>query len=175
MEFRIRPWELSDLPSLVKHANNLNVSINLSDRFPHPYKEKDGRAYIKLANADNPVHLFAIVVNGEAVGGIGIYLQSDIFIKNVELGYWLGEDFWGKGIITRAIPQIIDFTFATYDIDRIFARTFGTNIASQKVLQKNGFVQEAWFERILYKNGVYLDEVIYGFRRENWKKSDLSL
>ncbi len=166
MKFKIRPWEISDLISLVKHANNLNVAKNLTTKFPYPYTETDGKAFIEFATKDNPIHIFTIDINGKAVGGIGIHPQTDIFIKNAELGYWLGEPFWGQGIISKAIKQIIDFAFTNYDIDRIFARTFGTNIASQKVLEKNNFTLEGRFEKVLFKNGEYLDELVYAIRRK---------
>ncbi|MCC6384482.1 MAG: GNAT family N-acetyltransferase, partial [Bacteroidia bacterium] len=126
--------------------------------------------FIEFAIADNPVHIFAIEVNNEAVGGIGIHPQSDIFFKNAELGYWLAEQYWGRGIISNAVKQMVDFTFTTYRIDRIFARPFGTNIASQKVLEKNNFKLEGRFEKVIFKNGEYADELVYGYRRENWRK-----
>jgi RimJ/RimL family protein N-acetyltransferase len=170
MEFKIRPWEISDLTNLVKYANNWNVAKNLTDKFPYPYTETEGRAFIEFATADNPIHIFTIDINGKAVGGIGIHPQSDIYIKNAELGYWLGEPFWGQRIISNAIRQIIDFGFTTYDIDRIFARPFGTNIASQKILEKNNFVLEGRFEKVFFKNGEYFDELVYALRRKNWEK-----
>jgi [ribosomal protein S5]-alanine N-acetyltransferase len=170
MNFKIRPWNTTDLDSLVKYANNLNISKNLTNKFPHPYTAEDGKTFIDFATADNPIHIFAIDVNGEAVGGIGIHPQADIFIKNAEIGYWLAEPFWGQQIISAAIKQIVDFGFSTYDIDRIFARPFGTNIASQKVLEKNNFMLEGRFEKTLFKYGEYLDELVYAIRRENWKK-----
>lgn len=165
INFSIRPWSLSDLDSLVLYANNWNVAKNLTDKFPHPYTEADGRSFIEFANKDNPVHIFAIDINGEAVGGIGIHPQDDIFKRNAELGYWLGEPFWGQGIITSAVKQMVDFAFKTYDIDRVFARPFGTNLASQKVLEKAGFLREGQFEKIIFKNGAYFDELIYAVRK----------
>lgn len=118
------------------------------------------------------IHIFAIEVNQEAVGGIGIHPQSDIFIKNAELGYWLGEPFWGYGIVSKAIKQIIQFGFSTFDIERIFARPYGTNFASQKILEKNNFLLEGRYNNILYKNGEYLDELIYAIRRYNWENTN---
>lgn len=170
MQFSLRPWNSSDLPSLVKYANNWNVAKNLTNRFPHPYTEQDGESFIAMATSDDPIHIFAIDINGEAAGGIGLHPQPDIFIKNAELGYWLGEPFWGQKIISNAIKQVVDFGFSTYDIDRIFARPFGTNTASQKVLEKNNFKLEGRFEKVLFKNGVYLDELVYAIRRKHWKK-----
>lgn len=170
MQFSLRPWNSNDLQSLVKYANNWNVAKNLTNKFPHPYTEQDGQSFIEMATSDDPIHIFAIDINGEAAGGIGLHPQPDIFIKNAELGYWLGEPFWGQKIISSAIKQIVDFGFSTYDIDRIFARPFGTNIVSQKVLEKNNFKLEGRFEKVLFKNGIYLDELVYAIRREHWKK-----
>ena len=138
------------------------------NKFPFPYSESNGKTFIEFAISDDPIHIFAI--EGHAVGGIGIYLRDDIHRKNAELGYPLAEPFWGQGIISSAIKQTVDFTFATYDIDRIFAKPFGTNAASQKVLEKNNFISEGRFEKVLIKNNEYLDELIYAIRRENWKK-----
>ncbi len=170
-DFIIRPWAKADLSSLVEYANNFNISKNLTNQFPFPYTEEAGKAFIEFAMSGDPIHIFAITVNDEAAGGIGIHPQSDIFSKNAELGYWLGEPFWGKGIISRAIRQMVEFGFKTYDIDRIFARPFGTNIASQKVLEKNNFKLEGRFEKVIYKNGEYLDELVYAIRRTEWEKS----
>ena len=171
MDFKLRSWNISDLDSLIKYANNWNIAKNLTNLFPHPYTIQDGRAFIEYATSDEPIHIFAIAVNEEAIGGIGIHPQSDIFIKNAELGYWLGEPFWGRGIISKAIKQIIQFGFSTYEIDRIFARPFGTNLASQKVLEKNNFLLEGRYEKVLYKNGEYFDELVYAIRRSNWEKT----
>ncbi|WP_377491425.1 GNAT family N-acetyltransferase [Pontibacter toksunensis] len=113
----------------------LDVSKNMTDKFPHPYTAADASAFIDFANSQQPVHIFAIDIGGEAVGGIGVHPQTDIHCKNAELGYWLAEAFWGKGIISAAIRQAVDFAFATYDIDRVFARPFGTNLASQRALE----------------------------------------
>lgn len=165
MNFTLRPWTPNDLKSLVKYANNYNISKNMTDQFPHPYGVENGKAFIDFATKDSPIHIFAIDVEGEAVGGIGVHPQGDVQRKNAELGYWLAEPFWGKGIITKAIPQIIDFAFKTYPITRVYARPYGTNLASQKVLEKNGFKLEARFEKSLFKNGEFLDELVYAIRR----------
>jgi len=165
-KFIIRPWKESDLDSLVKHANNWNVAKNLTDGFPHPYTDINGKAFIEFANKGNPVHIFAIELDGQAIGGIGIHPQQDIHRKNAELGYWLAEPYWGQGIMTVAVKQIVDTAFKIFDIDRLFARPFGTNKASQQVLEKAGFILEGKFEKTIYKNGEYLDELIYAVRRQ---------
>jgi RimJ/RimL family protein N-acetyltransferase len=166
MNFKLRPWHINDLDSLVKYANNPNIAKYLTDGFPHPYSKENGKEFIKNATADDPVHIFAIDINGEAVGGIGIHPQTDIQKKNAELGYWLAEPFWGKGIMTKAIQQIINFAFSTFEINRVFARPFGNNPGSQKILEKNGFILEARFDKTLIKNGQLLDELIYAIRKK---------
>jgi RimJ/RimL family protein N-acetyltransferase len=170
MNFILRPWSLEDLNSLVQYANNPNIAKFLTNSFPYPYTEENGKAFIEFANKDKPIRIFAIDVNGVAVGGIGIHPQSDIQCKNAELGYWLGEPYWGKGIMSAAIKQAVDFAFQNYDIDRVFARPFGTNISSQRVLEKNNFSFEGKFENTLFKNGEYLDELFYSIRRGQWSQ-----
>ncbi len=165
MEFKLRPWHENDLESLVKYANNINIAKFMTDGFPFPYTIEGGKLFIEFANKNKPTHIFAIEVNGEAVGGIGIHPQSDIYKKNAELGYWLAEPYWGNGIITKAIKEILIYGFEQFDINRIFARPFGNNIASQKVLEKAGFTLEAKLEKTLFKNGEFLDELIYGYRK----------
>jgi [ribosomal protein S5]-alanine N-acetyltransferase len=165
MEFTIRPWREQDLESLVENANNPTIAKFMTDGFPYPYTHENGKAFIAFATKDDPIHIFAIEIEGKAVGGIGIHPQADIMRKNAELGYWLGEKYWGHGTLTRAIPQILDFAFSTYDITRVFARPFGNNPASARVLQKTGFTLEARLENTIFKNGEFLDELIYAIRK----------
>lgn len=167
-EIKLRPWRMEDLNNLVMYANNFNIAKNLTDKFPFPYNIEVGKAFIESANKNVPICIFAIEIDGQAVGSIGIHPQDDIHRKNAELGYWLAEPFWGQGIVSSAIKQIIDFAFKTFEIERIYARPFETNIPSQRVLEKNNFVLEGKFEKTLIKNGVLLDELIYAIRRENW-------
>ncbi|MBK7440170.1 MAG: GNAT family N-acetyltransferase [Bacteroidetes bacterium] len=167
MDFILRPWQESDLESLVQHANNFKVAKFMTDGFPFPYNYENGKAFIAFATKDKPIHIFAIVVNGKAVGGIGVHQKADIMRKNAELGYWLGETYWRHGIISRAIPQILKYAFETYDITRVYARPFGTNIGSQKALEKLGFTLEARIKNNIFKNGQFEDELIYGFRKED--------
>ena len=165
MEFKLRKWEKSDIKSMVKYANNINVSKYLTDEFPYPYVEKDAEDYLKLIENDNPTKVFAIEVNGEAVGSIGIFPQSSIHKKNAEIGYWLAEEFWRKGIMSEAIRQIADYGFKTFDVTRIFARPFDINIGSQKALIKAGFTFECEFEKTIFKNGEYYDEIYFSIRK----------
>lgn len=166
MDFTLRPWKKDDLENLVRLANNFNIAKNMMDQFPHPYTVEKGNTFIELASRSNPVHIFAIDIQGNASGAIGIHPLTDIQQKNAELGYWLGEPFWGKGIITKAIIQMVDYGFKNFDLTRIFARPFGTNIASQRALEKAGFILEGRFEKTFFKNGEYIDELIYAVRRK---------
>lgn len=170
---KLRAWHLNDIESLVKHANNPHIAQFMTNKFPYPYTLETGIAFINFACKDHPIHIFAIDLNGEAIGGIGIHLQEDVFSKNAELGYWLAEPYWGKGFMHSAIQQIIPFAFETYDINRIFARPFGNNIPSQKLLEKNHFILEAKLEKTLFKNGTYLDEYIYAIRKDAWLNDSL--
>ena len=138
----------------------------MTDMFPYPYTEEKGKQFIEFANKENSIRILAIDLNGEAIGGIGLHPQTDIHCKNAELGYWLGEPFWGQGIITKAIIKMVDYGFINFEINRIFARPFGTNLASQKVLEKTGFKLEARFEKTLFKNGELIDELVYAIRRD---------
>lgn len=166
MNFTLRPFKESDLESLVKYANNYNIAKNLTGKFPHPYTVENGRQFIAIANKNKPHNILSIDVNGEVVGAIGIHPQEDIMCKNAEMGYWLAEPFWGKGIVTSAVKQMTEYGFKNWDIDRIYARPFGSNIGSQKVLEKAGFQLEARFKNTIFKFGEYQDELFYAVRRE---------
>lgn len=159
---------MSDLDSLVRFADNKNIAKWLTDQFPHPYTKEDGVIYLNMILQDNPTKVFAIDMNGIAVGSIGIFPQGDIHRKSAETGYWLAEEYWGKGIMPEAIRQIIDYGFKTFDIVRIYARPFSTNKGSQRVLEKAGFTLEARLINALYKNDEYMDELIYSIRREGY-------
>ena len=164
INFTLRSWNLDDLDNLVKFANNKKIADNLIDAFPHPYSREDGIAYITAWNPDSlhqPGSVFAIETDGIACGSIGIFPQTDVYRKNAEMGYWLAEEYWGRGIMTEAVKQIIEYGFKTFDISRIFARSFSTNLASQRVLEKAGLKLEAKLEKSIIKNGLYLDELIY--------------
>jgi len=165
MTIKIRKWMQTDLISLVRYANNPNIAKNLTNGFPQPYTERDGAAFISNVSVDDPVKVFAIDINGEAIGSIGIFPQTDIHCKNAEIGYFLAEEFWGKGIVAEAIKQIVEYGFNTFDINRIFARPFGSNKRSHRVLEKSGFVLEATLKNVLFKDGEYLDELIYAIRK----------
>lgn len=161
MNYKLRQWSMSDIESLVEHANNYNVAKWLANQFPYPYDINDGETFIQSTSNDSPQKIFAIEIDGKAVGSIGIFPKTDIHEKNAEIGYWLSEKYWGKGIMPRAIAEIVAYGFEHFDIARVYARPFSTNIGSQRVLEKSGFKLEARLEKALFKNGEFLDELIY--------------
>ena len=168
MNITLRPWHINDLENLVALANNPNIARNLTDQFPSPYTKENGLKFIEFANSGEPQRIFAIDLDGQSIGGIGLHPQSDIERKNAEIAYWLGEPFWGNGIISKVIPQIVDYGFANLDLHRIFGRAFGRNIASQKVLEKAGFSLEAKLKDAFYKNENFEDAFIYSILKSNW-------
>lgn len=161
----LRPWSLNDLDQLISLANNAKIASNLTNAFPHPYTEEAGKNFISMSLSGDPIHIMAIDIDGIAIGAIGVHQQADIFSRNAELGYWIGEPYWGNGWVTKAISLMTDYAFHKFDIDRIFARPFGSNIASQKALEKNNYILEARLSNTIYKQGVYHDELIYAKRK----------
>ena len=111
MQFTLRPWTLDDLDSLVKYANNPRVAQNLMNRFPHPYTEANGKVFIGMAMGSTPANILAIEVEGSAAGGIGLHPLDDVYCKNAELGYWLGEPHWGKGYMSEAVKGLLGAAF----------------------------------------------------------------
>lgn len=167
ISFILRGVQKSDFGSLAKYANNQKIAKFLTDKFPYPYTENDAKAFIERTLKNQQNIIFAIEVNSEFAGAIGVHPQDDIHRFNAEMGYWLAEPYWGNGIMSKAIEQIVKYTFENSDIERIFARPFSNNIASQKVLIKNNFKLEARFEKAIVKNGKILDELIFAIRRNN--------
>ena len=166
LAFSLRPWTFDDLPDLLKNANNQKIAANLTDHFKYPYTIENGKAFLEMANSHNPIQIFAIEINKEAVGSIGIHPQTDIMHKNAELGYWLAEKYWGQGIISGAISEMVAYGFNNFPINRIFARPFGSNTGSQRALEKAGFKLEAHFQNTIFKNGKYEDELVYALRKK---------
>jgi RimJ/RimL family protein N-acetyltransferase len=162
----IRSFELTDKDSLVKYANNINVSKNLKDGFPFPYTESNAEEWLMFACNQNPEFSFAIATAKELVGGIGIAPQEDVYRYSVEIGYWLAEPFWGRGIVTNALKEMTKYTFNNFNYNRIFAGVFEGNTASEEVLKKAGYKLEATLKKSVYKKGKFLDQYIYSIFRE---------
>lgn len=168
--FVLRPWNGDDAPSLHVYANNYNVSRNLRDGFPYPYTLSDAVKWIDMVRDNRHDLILAIEVNGEAAGGIGIHGMKDVYRYNAELGYWLAEIHWGKGIISNAIRLMVNYAFTNYKWHRIFAAVFQNNLASMHVLEKNGFKKEAIHREAVIKEGIFLDEHMYSILRKDWQK-----
>ncbi|MFN6114586.1 MAG: GNAT family N-acetyltransferase [Flavobacteriales bacterium] len=163
--FTLRPFHPDDLTALVTRANDPTVAAHLTDSFPHPYTEAHGREFIAQAHQSPPLRR-CIDINGECVGAIGLHPKMDLWRNNMELGYWLAAAHRGKGIMTEAIRQMVQLGFAEFpEITRIYAIPFGSNVASQKALEKAGFILEAKLIGTLLKNGKVEDEWIYAVRR----------
>ena len=159
----LRNWQEKDFKSLSRNANNKKIWDMLRDEFPYPYTELAAKQWIKIANQDKPLTNFAIVYKGSAIGGVGLIIQKDVFRKNAEIGYWLGEKYWNKGISTKVVNAIVQYAFETFDIYRLFAHVFESNIASIRVLRKCGFYQEGCLKQSVIKNNKIMDCYLYSY------------
>jgi len=170
VNFSLREWRLSDAASLAENANNINIWNNVRDYFPYPYSEEDGKQFIEIVlSKPKPVVDFAIVVDEKAVGGIGIVLKDDVERISAEIGYWLGENYWNKGIMTEVVKGFIEYVFSHFPLQKIFASVFDFNIASQKVLQKAGFEREAILKQAAIKNNKIIDLHYYSLHKRQWR------
>jgi len=166
----LRPWSISDATKLVLIADNKKIAENLRDGFPFPYSLKDARDWLNIILPENhPPKFFAITIDKQLAGSIGIVTKTDIYRKNFEIGYFLSEKFWGKGIATKAIKAATSYAFRDFDIVRIYAEPFSDNAGSRKALEKAGFKLEATLKRNVIKNGIIKDSCIYSVLREDFK------
>lgn len=165
----LRAWKASDAPSLARHANNANVARQLRDRFPHPYTIADARQFIQSVAGAKPTTLFAMIVDGEAVGGIGFFPGADVERFSAEVGYWLGEPYWGRGITPEAIQLVSRYAFEVCNLLRLFALPFADNAQSIRVLEKAGYVREATLRSSSVKYGQVRDQALYALVNPAWK------
>jgi [ribosomal protein S5]-alanine N-acetyltransferase len=161
----LRSWKPSDLDSLVENANNYHIAISMRDIFPFPYTIDDGKTWINIASNEEPNCNFAITVDNEAVGGIGLTLGEDIERISAEVGYWLGENYWGNGITSSALKGILDYGFNDLGLKRIFAKPLEHNMASRRVLEKNGFILEAILKKSVIKSGKIYNQALYAITK----------
>jgi RimJ/RimL family protein N-acetyltransferase len=160
----VRSYRPEDAASLARHGNNRRIWENLRDRFPHPYTEATASEYIaRIAGGDETS--FAIEVDNEAVGGISLHLGTDIERVGAEMGYWLGESLWGRGIMTSAIRLVTDYAFSKRRLERVFAVPFVTNVASCRALEKAGYQREGTMRRSAIKDGRIMDQYLYAKTR----------
>lgn len=165
MAVKLRPFTINDAEQLVSIANNFNIAKFMTNRFPHPYGKENALAFFELIKNDSPNRIFAITVDDKIVGSTGVHFQEDIFVNNAEIGYWIGEPYWGNGYASEALTQITEYAFKTFSINRLFCRVFGNNPKSMRVVEKAGYKLEAKFEKTLLKNGELLDEYIFAIRK----------
>jgi len=157
----VREWMRGDEPSLVRHANNRKVWRNLRDSFPHPYMMSDATRWIDRATRALRGTVFAICVDGFAVGAIGLTRRDDVNRHSAEIGYWLGEEFWNQGIATQAVRTVTAYGFEALSLYRIFAEVFEWNRASMRVLEKAGYQAEGRLRKNAVKDGKLIDQILY--------------
>lgn len=162
----LRKLRRGDEECLAKHANDYLVAKYLKDSFPYPYTLSDARHWIEFASHPGNGHFLAIEVDQEVIGCIGVEKQKDVFQKSAELGYWIGSKYWNRGIMTHVVRQMVDYSFSSLEIVRLYAQVFESNIGSEKVLENAGFVREAVLKKAIYKNGQFLDLLIYAIVKE---------
>ena len=157
----VRPFGADDAASVAAAANDRRIWGQLRDLFPYPYALTDAEAYIARVGAVDPPRSQAIVVDGRAVGGVGLELMSDVNRRTAEIGYWLGVEYWGRGIATEAVALVTAWAFDAHGLLRIFAQPFAENHASRRVLEKAGYVFEGTMRRSAVKDGVVRDQCLY--------------
>lgn len=162
MNIRLRPWQANDLEPLVKLADNKRIYDQVRDLFPHPYTFDDGKYWLSVNVGVTPVINFVIEVDGQFAGSIGMVPQTDVYRSNMEIGYWLGEPFWGRGITSKAVELIVNLIWHQYpEVYRIYANTYEHNEASKKALLKNAFELECVHKKGVIKNGQLIDEYVW--------------
>ena len=165
----VRAWRLSDAKGIARHANNENVARQLRDRFPHPYTIGDARTFIESVLTAHPITTFAIDVGGEPVGGIGFSPGTDVERFSAEIGYWIGEAFWGRGITTEALRLVSEYAFRDLGMLRLYALPFADNQQSMRVLEKAGYEKEAILRASSVKFGKPRDQALYALINPNWR------
>jgi len=159
--YTIRPWRLDDAESLARHANNRKVWLALRDLFPHPYTIQDAHEFLQRTISEQPAMKFCIEIEGAAAGGIGVHPSEDVHRHTATVGYWLGEEFWGRGIMTEAMMAFTDFCLENFPFRQISAEVFANNPASAHVLEKAGFIFEGRLKNNVLKDGKLLDSLLY--------------
>jgi len=169
IDINIRRLELSDRLRLAELMNNKKIWDNIRDYVPFPYSVSDAEFFINLSQTNNSLENFAIIYKGEFCGVIGLILKSDIYKLTAEIGYWVGEPYWGRGIASEAVRLTTKYGFESLNLIRIQAGVFDSNIGSMKVLEKNGYTKDGLFKKAIIKNGKIMDEHRYSILRENYK------
>jgi RimJ/RimL family protein N-acetyltransferase len=168
-KFLIREFDFKDADSLVKYANNYKIFRWVKDNFPYPYSIKDAENWITVSRNTTEGFNYAIATETELIGGIGVKFKEDVYRFSWELGYWLGEPFWGKGIMTEAVKEFTRYLFKHYNIRSITANVFEGNKASMKILTKAGFKLDGVIRKAVFKEKLFWDLYVYSLLREEVK------
>ena len=149
--------------SFAENANNRKISTNLRDYFPNPYTEADGESFMRFCiEQEGKTQMARIIcIENRAVGCVSVLFGQDVSRFDCELGYWLGEKFWGQGVMSRAVNLLIDEVFENTPIVRVHAKAFSFNKASCRVLEKAGFTLEGVLRKSVYKGGEFCDSLLY--------------
>jgi RimJ/RimL family protein N-acetyltransferase len=166
----LRNWENKDAERLASMANNKKIVDNLNDGFPYPYSIEDAKQFISHSRKEDPTYLhLAIEMNGVVIGSIGAYFKENVHRMNAEIGYYLAEEYWGKGIMAKAVRCFVKYLFENYDVIRIYALPFARNMGSRRVLEKASFRCEAILKNSIIKNGVVQDDCIYAILKDEFE------
>lgn len=168
-KYSIRSFKDTDVDSIVKHANDLEVSKYMRDSFPYPYTKENAIQWIDFVKKNYPKLLFAIADEYELIGGIGAVPQSDVHRFSAEIGFWVGRMHWNKGITSKALPVFCKYLFSKFSFNRLVANVFEGNDASRKVLEMNGFILEGTHRKSVFKENKFVDHYTYGLLKEDFK------
>jgi [ribosomal protein S5]-alanine N-acetyltransferase len=160
--FLLRPWRAGDEADLVRFGDDRAIWRNMTSRFPHPYTLDDARAWLAIANThpEDGCNL-AIELAGQAIGGIGFRRKADLHTRTAEIGYWLGQPFWGRGLAAAALRLATDHAFAGFDFVRLQASVMSWNPRSCRVAEKAGYVLEARLKQHVFKDGEFCDLLLH--------------
>jgi len=164
-QITLRNWKLTDAAALQHNADNPKISTNLFDRFPSPYTIEAAEAWVERWQDQDPIINFAITINDEVIGGIGLEFRQDVYRQTPLMGYWLAEQHWGKGIMPEAVMLVVDYAFKNLEVIAIVANVFSKNPASMRVLEKSGFIKRGMIPQSAFKHGEILDEYVFSISK----------
>jgi len=167
----VRSWRSDDAASLARHANNRNIWRNLRDAFPHPYGIEDAHRFLERAVNMDPETFFCIAIDDHAAGGIGYKLGSDVERFTAEIGYWLGEEHWGRGITTEALVAVTRYAIEKHELHRVFAVPYAWNAPSARILEKAGYALEGVMRKSAFKDGQIVDQLLYAYAPQGTQAS----
>lgn len=170
----LRPWRTGDEAALVVHANDRKVWVNLRDQFPHPYTLADAEKWVAFASTQAQRTAIAIEVDSEVAGGVGLKLNNDVERVSAEIGYWLGQRFWNRGIMTAAVRAVTEYGFKQFSLTRVYAVPYATNVASHRVLEKAGYTREGVLRRSAIKDGIVLDQVLFAITDQDFARAGVA-